>query len=46
MMGSASEYKIKALTTLMGRLSLTVGWENRPERGLKTASFEPYLPVI
>ena len=37
---------IKALTALVGRLSLTVGWENGPERGLKTVSFNPSLPVI
>ena len=33
--------KIKALTALLGRLSLTVGWENGPERGLETVSFNP-----
>ena len=27
---------IKALTALLGRLSLSVGWENGPEQGLKT----------
>ena len=26
---------------LVGRLSLSVGWENGPERGLKTVSFNP-----
>ena len=31
--------KIKALTALVGRLSLSVGWENRPERGCKTVFF-------
>ena len=29
---------IKALTALVGRLSLSVGWENGPERGRKTDS--------
>ena len=28
--------KIKVLTALVDRLSLSVGWENGPERGLKT----------
>ena len=37
---------IKALKALVGRLSLHVGWENGSERGFKTASFNPYLPVI
>ena len=32
---------IKALTALVGRLSLSVGWENGLERGLKAASFNP-----
>ena len=27
-------FLIKALTALFGRLSLSAGWENRPERGL------------
>ena len=27
---------IKALTALVGRLSLSVGWKHGPERGLKT----------
>ena len=30
---------IKALTALMGQLSLSEGWENGPELGLKTVSF-------
>ena len=30
---------IKALTALVGELSLSVGWENGLERGLKTGSF-------
>ena len=34
-----SKIKIKALTALLGQLSLSVGWENGPERGLKTISF-------
>ena len=33
---------IKAPTALMGRLSLSVGWENGPERGLKTVSFNQF----
>ena len=33
--------KIKALTALVGRLSLSVGWENGPEQGLKPVSFNP-----
>ena len=38
--------KIEVLTALIGRLSLNVGWENGPERGLKTVLFNPQLPVI
>ena len=38
--------KIKALTALVGQLSLSVGWDNDPEQGLKTVSFNPELPVI
>ena len=35
---------IKALIALVGRLSLNVGWENGPERGLKKiVSFNLYL---
>ena len=30
----------------MGQLSLSVGWENGPEQGLKTVSFNSELPVI
>ena len=37
---------IKALKVLVGRLSLNVGWESGPERGRKTVSFNPLLPVI
>ena len=37
---------IKALTALMGRLSLSVGWENGPDHELKTVSFNPSFPVI
>ena len=37
---------IKALTALVGRLSMSVGWKNGPERGLTIASFNPKLPVI
>ena len=33
--------QIKALTALMGLLSQSVGWENGPERGLETVSFNP-----
>ena len=33
--------KIKALTALVGRLSLSVGWKNGPEWGLKTVLFNP-----
>ena len=32
---------IKALRALVGRLSLSVGWENGPERRLETVSFNP-----
>ena len=37
------QYKrlIKALTALEDRLSLSVGWENGPERGRKSVSFNP-----
>ena len=38
--------KIKALTTLVDRLPQSVGWENDPDRGLKTVSFNPRYPVI
>ena len=38
--------KIKVLIALVGRLSLSVGWENGPELGLKTVSFNLKLPVI
>ena len=31
--------KHKALTALLDRFSLSEGWENGPERGLKTISF-------
>ena len=31
---------------MVGRLSLSVGWEKSPERGRKTISFNPTLPVI
>ena len=31
--------QIKAMTALVGRLSLSVGWKKSPERGLKTVSF-------
>ena len=37
---------IKALTALVGRLSLSVGGENGPEQGLKTVSFNSEVPVI
>ena len=37
---------VKALTTLVDWLALTVGWENGPEQGLKNVSFHPWLPVI
>ena len=33
--------QIKALRALVDRLSLNIGWENGPERGLKTVSFTP-----
>ena len=36
---------IKALTALMGRLSPNVSWKIGPERGLKSVSFNSYLPV-
>ena len=32
---------IKAPTALVDQLSLNVGWENGPEEGLKTVSFNP-----
>ena len=32
---------VRALTALLCRLSLSVGWENGPERGLKIVSFNP-----
>ena len=35
------EVTIKALTALVGRLSLSVGWENSPERGPNIVSFNP-----
>ena len=38
--------RIKALTALVGRLSLSLGWENGPEWELKTVLFNPQLPVI
>ena len=38
--------QIKALTALMGRLSLSVGLENGSERGHKTVSINPLCPVI
>ena len=38
---NAMETKIKALTALEGRLSLSVGWKTGPERGLKTVTFNP-----
>ena len=31
--------KFKGLTALVDRLCLSVGWENGPERSLKTVSF-------
>ena len=37
---------IKALTALVDRLSLRVGWKNGPERGFKNISFNPTLHVI
>ena len=30
----------------MGRLSLSVDWENGPERGFQTVSFSSLLPVV
>ena len=30
---------VKSLKALVGRLSLSVGWDNSPERGRKTVSF-------
>ena len=36
-----TKLKIKALTALVGRLSLSVGWKKDPERGLKTISYKP-----
>ena len=43
---SLVSYTVKSLIALVGRLSLNVGWENDPERGHKTVSFNPKLPVI
>ena len=40
------QFEIKALTALVGRLSLSLGWENGPERGIKTVSLNPILPDI
>ena len=40
------QIKIKTLTALVGWLSLNVGWENGPEWGLKTISFNPYPSLI
>ena len=37
----SSFFNIKALTALVGRLSLSVGWENGPGQGLKIVSFNP-----
>ena len=34
----SEERPVKALTTLVGRLSVSVGWVNGPERELKTVS--------
>ena len=36
--------RIKVLTSLVGRLSLSVSCENGPERRLKSISFNPKLP--
>ena len=38
------QLEIKVLRALVGQLALSVGWENGPEWGLKTVSFNPYLP--
>ena len=35
------DIRIKALTALAGQLSLSVGWENSPERGHTIVSFNP-----
>ena len=37
--------RIKVLTALVGRFSLSVGWENGPEWELKTVSFNRILTV-
>ena len=39
------ETVIKALTALVGRLSLSAGWKNGPERGLD-CSFNPLPPEV
>ena len=39
--GYAYKKKFKALTALVGQLSLSVSWKNGPERGLKMFSFNP-----
>ena len=33
--------RIKVMAALVGRLSLSIVWENGPERGMKTVSFKP-----
>ena len=38
---SRGKKRIKALTALLGQLSLSVDWENSPELGRKTVSFNP-----
>ena len=38
---SLGGHKMKALTALVGRLSLTVGWNNGPKQGFATVSFNP-----
>ena len=38
---SIEKNEFEALTALVGRLSLSVDWENGPERRFKTVSFNP-----
>ena len=37
---------IKVLAALVGRLSLSLGWEHGPKRGLKLISLNPKLAFI
>ena len=37
---------MKAMTALVGRLSLNVAWNHGPKCGLKTVTFNPYFPIV